>query len=134
QPGEVFSPSILSSGLNRRSVWFKFTIASTRSVTVNLQQPASVIQAGNVGFTVWKTSACLPAATQVSNKLTPIETFGKTFHPCVELGEYYVQVSANNNANGYHSLCNIPKINTTKADKNEINILPKRAIFFKNKA
>nr|MCU0375144.1 hypothetical protein [Chitinophagaceae bacterium] len=100
QPGEVFSPSILSSGLNRRSVWFKFTIASTRSVTVNLQQPASVIQAGNVGFTVWKTTTCMPAATQVSNKLTPIETFGKTFHPCVELGEYYVQVSANNNANG----------------------------------
>lgn len=100
QANEQFAPSIMSSGLTRRSVWFKFAIGSTRSITVNLQQKTSQIQAGNVGFTVYKASSCLPPTNAISQRLTPIETFGKTFHPCVELGEYYIQVSGNNNANG----------------------------------
>ncbi len=99
QTGETVPPSVLISGLNRRSVWYKFYIASTRSVTVTLGQPTSSIQAGNVGFAVYKANQCLPGNAQISTKLSPIETFGNTFHPCVDSGYYLVQVASNLNAN-----------------------------------
>ncbi|MEO6498632.1 MAG: PKD domain-containing protein [Mucilaginibacter sp.] len=100
QTGETFAPSIIVAGLTKKSVWYKFSIPTTRSVRVSLLQPGSAIQAGNVGFTVYKTSTCIPGNAEISTKLSPIETFGSTFHPCVGEGEYYVQVTSNNNANG----------------------------------
>lgn len=100
QTGETFAPSITISGFTRRSAWYKFKIPTTRSIRVSLAQPGSTIQAGNVGFAVYKTSACLPGNAELSTKLSPIETFGNTFHPCVGEGEYYIQVASNNNANG----------------------------------
>jgi gliding motility-associated-like protein len=100
QGGETFAPSILISGLNRKSVWYKFSIATTRSVRVELKQPGSIIQAGNIGFAVYKTTTCMPGNAQLSTKLSPIETFGNTYHPCVDIGEYYIQVTSNLNANG----------------------------------
>jgi len=100
QTGETFAPSIIVSGLTKKSVWYKFTLPTTRSVRVSLLQPGSAIQAGNVGFAVYKTSNCVPGNAEISTKLSPIETFGSTFHPCVGDGDYYVQVTSNNNANG----------------------------------
>ena len=100
QTGETFAPSITVAGLTKKSVWYKFTLPTTRSVRVSLLQPGSAIQAGNVGFTVYKTSICLPGNAEISTKLSPIETFGSTFHPCVADGDYYVQVTSNTNANG----------------------------------
>jgi len=100
QTGETFAPSITVAGLTKKSIWYKFTLPTTRSVRVSLLQPGSAIQAGNVGFTVYKTSSCIPGNAAISTKLSPIETFGSTFHPCVADGEYYVQVTSNNNANG----------------------------------
>ena len=100
QTGESFAPSITVAGLNKKSVWYKFSVPTTRSMRVSLLQPGSAIQAGNVGFAVYKASNCVPLNGQISTKLTPIETFGNTFHPCVETGDYLVQVSGNNAANG----------------------------------
>ncbi len=100
QPGESFAPSIITAGLNKKSVWYKFTLPTTRSVRISLAQPGSSIQAGNVGFAVYKTSSCLPGDPQISTKLSPIETFGSTFHPCVADGEYYIQVSSTIGASG----------------------------------
>jgi gliding motility-associated-like protein len=100
QTGESFAPSIIVAGLNKKSIWYKFSIPTTRSVRISLLQPGSAIQAGNVGFAVYKTASCLPTNTSISTKLSPIETFGNTYHPCVEAGDYYIQVSGNNGANG----------------------------------
>ena len=100
QTGESYAPSIVVSGLNKKSVWYKFTLPTHRSVRVSIGQPGSAIQAGNVGFAVYKTNSCLPADKDLSNKLSPIETFGNTYHPCVDPGEYLVQVSGSNGANG----------------------------------
>ena len=100
QTGETFAPSIIVAGLNKKSVWYKFTLPTTRSVRVSLLQPGSAIQAGNVGFAVYKTNTCIPGNTEISTKLSPIETFGSTFHPCVSDGEYYVQVTSNTSASG----------------------------------
>ncbi|MEN9569800.1 MAG: hypothetical protein RL172_1031 [Bacteroidota bacterium] len=100
QTGETFAPSITVAGLTKKSVWYKFSIPTTRSVRVSLLQPGSAIQAGNVGFTIYKTKNCLPGNADISTKLSPIETFGNTFHPCVDVGDYLVQVTSNNSANG----------------------------------
>ena len=99
QTGETFAPAILVAGQNKKSIWFKFTIPTTRSVRVNLKLPSNNIEPGDVGFTVYKTSKCLPGSADISTKLTPKAIFGDTYHPCVEPGEYYVQVSAKNSAN-----------------------------------
>ncbi len=100
QTGETFAPAIFVAGLDKKSVWFKFSIASIRAVRVTLTQPGTTITAGDAGFAVYQTSNCLPTNADISTKLTPIVTFGNTYHPCVPTGEYYIQVSANFNANG----------------------------------
>jgi len=100
QNGETFAPGILTAGLSKKSIWYKFTLPTTRGVEVFLKQPAVAIADGNVGFAVYKTNACLPGEAQISTKLTPIAKFASSKHPCLDAGEYYVQVSANSNANG----------------------------------
>lgn len=100
ESGETFAPAILVASLNQKSIWYKFTLPTTRSIRVTLTQPGVVITAGDVGFAIYKGNNCLPGTSALSSKLTPIATFGNTFHPCVEPGEYLVQVSAKNAANG----------------------------------
>ncbi|MEP6673760.1 MAG: gliding motility-associated C-terminal domain-containing protein [Ferruginibacter sp.] len=100
QTGEAFAPAILVAGQTQKSIWYKFTIPTNRSVKVTLAQNGSAIQAGDAGFAVYKTNACLPTNAQISTKLTPIGVFGSTFHPCVEPGDYLIQVSSKASANG----------------------------------
>ena len=100
QTGETFAPAILVGGQTQKSIWYKFTLPTNRSVKVTLAQNGSAIQAGDAGFAVYKTNTCLPTNAQISTKLTPIGLFGSTFHPCVESGDYLVQVSSKASANG----------------------------------
>lgn len=100
QTGETFAPAIVVASQNQKSIWYKFTLSTTRSIRVKLMQPGSAITAGDAGFAVYKTEDCLPTGTDISSKLTPIITFGNTYHPCVEPGEYLVQVSSKLAASG----------------------------------
>ncbi len=100
QTGESFAPAIFVAGLDDKSVWLKFSLPTIRAVRVTLSQPGTVIAAGNVGFAVYKDNNCLPTNDSISTKLTPIVTWGNTYHPCVPAGDYLVQVSSNLNANG----------------------------------
>jgi gliding motility-associated-like protein len=100
QAGETFAPAIFVAGQDKKSVWFKFSIATIRAVRVTLTQPGTTITAGDAGFAVYKGTNCLPTNANISTKLTPIVTFGNTYHPCVPDGEYLIQVSSNLNANG----------------------------------
>ncbi|RZK32050.1 MAG: hypothetical protein EOO61_17300 [Hymenobacter sp.] len=100
QVGETFAPAIFVAGLDKKSAWYKFSIPTIRAVRVTLTQPGTAITAGDVGFAVYQTSNCLPTNADISTKLTPIVTFGNTYHPCVPSGEYYIQVSSNLNAKG----------------------------------
>ena len=100
QAGETFAPAIFVAGLNKRSVWYKFSIPTIRAVRVTLTQPGTTITAGDVGFSVYQANSCMPGNADISTKLTPIVTFGNTYHPCVPSGEYLIQVTSNNNANG----------------------------------
>jgi gliding motility-associated-like protein len=100
QAGETFAPAIFVAALNKKSVWYKFSIPTIRAVRVTLTQPGTTITAGDVGFSVYEANSCLPGTSNISTKLTPIVTFGNTYHPCVPSGDYLIQVSSNNNANG----------------------------------
>src|SRR5690606_11596339 len=100
QTGETFAPAILVAGQNKKSMWYRFTIPTNRAVRVTLAQPGTNITAGDAGFAVYKVSTCLPSVGDISPKLTPIGTFGNTYHPCVDSGMYFIQVSANEKANG----------------------------------
>lgn len=100
QAGETFAPAIFVAGLDKKSVWFRFSLPTIRAVRVTLSQPATDIPAGDAGFAVYKTSNCLPVTSTISTKLTPIVTWGNTYHPCVPAGDYLVQVSSKITANG----------------------------------
>ncbi|MEO6452968.1 MAG: hypothetical protein ABIN97_02785, partial [Ginsengibacter sp.] len=100
QPGETFAPAIFVAGLDKKSVWYKFSIPTIRAVRVTLTQPGITITAGDAGFAVYKADTCLPGNANISTKLTPIVTFGNTYHPCVPSGEYLIQVSSKVAANG----------------------------------
>jgi len=100
QRGEAFAPAILVAGLNKKSIWYKFSIPTIRAVRVTLSQPGIAINGGDAGFTVYQSNSCLPGVAGISNKLTPIVTFGNTYHPCVPAGDYLIQVSAKTVANG----------------------------------
>jgi len=86
--------------LNQKSIWYKFTLPTSRSVRVNLSQPGVAIGASDAGFAIYKISSCLPGNADISTKLTPHEGFDSTFHPCVDPGDYLIQVCAKNIANG----------------------------------
>ncbi len=100
QTGETFAPAIFVAGLDKKSVWYKFSISTIRAVRITLTQPGTAITAGDVGFAVYQTNSCLPGDSNISSKLTPIVTFGNTYHPCVPSGDYLIQVSSNLNAKG----------------------------------
>ncbi|HMP20839.1 MAG TPA: gliding motility-associated C-terminal domain-containing protein [Ferruginibacter sp.] len=100
QSGEVFAPAIFVAGQDKKSVWYKFSIPTIRAVRVTLTQPGTTITAGDAGFAVYQSGNCLPGIPAISNQLTPIVTFGNTYHPCVPAGEYLVQVSSKLAANG----------------------------------
>ncbi|MBC7890389.1 MAG: gliding motility-associated C-terminal domain-containing protein [Ferruginibacter sp.] len=100
QTAEAFAPAIFVAGLDKKSVWYKFSIPTIRAVRVTLTQPGTVIKAGDAGFAVYQTNTCLPTNANISTKLTPIVTFGNTYHPCVPSGDYLVQVSSKLAANG----------------------------------
>ena len=100
QTGETFAPAILVAGQIQKSVWYKFSIPTTRAIRVTLVQPGSAITAGDAGFAVYKATSCLPGNINISTKLTPLGVFGNTYHPCVDSGTYYIQVSGKSSANG----------------------------------
>ena len=100
QTSEAYAPAIFVAALDKKSVWYKFSIPTIRAVRVTLTQPGTTITAGNAGFAVYQTNGCLPTNANISSKLTPIVTFGNTYHPCVPAGDYLIQVSSKVAANG----------------------------------
>jgi gliding motility-associated-like protein len=101
EENENFIPPFVTSGINQKSLWYRFRIPTSRAITVGLRQTNdTTLQPGSVGFTVYRTDRCFPDQTDLSLDLTPIERFGYTFHPCVDAGEYLIQVSGNALAKG----------------------------------
>jgi gliding motility-associated-like protein len=99
QPGESF-PALLSNlGLNKKTVWYKFTIGIRRSVSIELKQNDTMIDQNAVGFAVYKySSSCPPNQGQLDNSLAVLTKFGSTTNTCLAQGTYLVQVCGNNHA------------------------------------
>ena len=98
---ETFDNSINMAGQTLKSVWFKFSIPTTRSVQVTLTQPpGNAIAAGDVGFVVYQTNTCLPGTAQRYKSFSPNTTFGSTLFNCVQSGDYLIQISSKSSANG----------------------------------
>lgn len=101
QTGETFHSSLVSVGNDQKSIWFKFYLPVKRGVSVELTQPASAIGAKDAGFTTYKSDSCLPTSSAITSaKLTPLNQFGSSFHPCLDPGWYLVQVGAKSRASG----------------------------------
>lgn len=101
QSGEQFHASMVTSGNTDKSIWFRFTLPTKRGIKIELKQPGNSIISTDVGFTTYKSGSCFPALSAVSAAyITPLSQFGSSFHPCLEPGEYLIQVSARNRASG----------------------------------
>ena len=101
QVGEFFHSSLISSGNDKKSIWYRFYIPARRGVNIELKQNANAIATKDVGFTTYLANTCIPTSTDATNaKLTTLNQFGSSFHPCMDPGWYMVQVSAKARAMG----------------------------------
>jgi hypothetical protein len=101
QTGELFHASMTSAGNDDKSIWFKFTLPTKRGIKIELKQPRNSIISTDVGFTTYRSGSCFPPLSAVSAAyITPLTQFGSSFHPCMEPGEYFVQVSSKGRASG----------------------------------
>lgn len=100
QPGESFPKLLSDLGLNKRTVWYKFSVNMRKSVSIELKQKDSLIDQNAVGFAVYKYSnSCPPNLGQLDPSLAVLTKFGSTTNTCLAQGTYLIQVCANNHAN-----------------------------------
>jgi hypothetical protein len=101
QFGEPFYSTLIVAGNDKKSIWFKFTLPVHRGVNVELKQPGNAIPLNAAGFTLFKTSNCLPSLSDIGPALlTPLNQFGSSYNPCLKPGEYLIQVSSQLTSNG----------------------------------
>jgi PKD repeat protein len=101
QFGEPFYSSQITAGNDKKTVWYKFTLITNRGVNIELKQPGVLIPLNAAGFTLYKAPSCMPALTDIPPaKLTPLNQFGSSYNPCLNSGDYYVQISARLASNG----------------------------------
>lgn len=100
QLNEPFSATLISNGNDKTSVWFTFTLATTRKVTITLTQQGNTISSNDCGFTLYNSGNCFPNLSDISNELKPISKLGSSSGQCLLAGSYMVQVSSKQNIKG----------------------------------
>ncbi len=101
QFGEPFHGSQVTAGNDKKSIWYKFSIPTHRGIKVELKQPGIIIPQDAAGFTVFKTSTCMPTLADITPaKLTPINKFGSSYNPCLDPGDYFIQVTSRIDSDG----------------------------------
>ncbi len=83
---------------NGKSIWFKFSLPTTRSVKITLNQVGTTMAATDAGWTLYRTSACLPGAAEVMDP--PIFNIEGYTHECLKAGDYLLQASIDLGATG----------------------------------
>ncbi len=96
EAGESFDPLLLNAGMGRKSVWYKFSIATARTVTVQLRQRDTMIAQNAAGFAVYYSGVTkpLPNIGMLSKRLPTISKFGSSAAACLQPGDYLIQVCA----------------------------------------
>jgi hypothetical protein len=98
---EWFHSSNVTAGNDKKSIWFKFYLGARRGVDIELKQHTNAIATRDAGFTTFYTNSCLPGQLEATAaKITTLNQFGSSFHPCMDPGWYYIQVSAKARAAG----------------------------------
>jgi gliding motility-associated-like protein len=95
QAGEYFA--FASNYNHSKSIWYTFTLATNRSVTIEIAAATgSVIPSPeSAGITVYSTNAnCLPGTSDNPSSLI---SSGKVTNSCLEAGTYLIQVSGISN-------------------------------------
>ncbi len=97
QFGEYIHPLQVA---NQKSVWFKFSIPTTRTVIITLMQPGVApfpMPATAAGWTLFRTNTCFPGSAQVVDP--PILNIEGYTHKCLRKGDYLLQVTGTLAAN-----------------------------------
>lgn len=98
---ENFYSTIQSAGQTEKSIWYKFTLPTSRKCTFYLKQNGNDIPGNAAGFTVYLANQCLPKSSQAEDAMLASQSvFGSSTYPCMKPGEYLVQISAINSAKG----------------------------------
>lgn len=98
--GEKCDQSLHDLGNCDKTIWYKFSIATTRDVSVTLSQTDSAIPQIFAGFTVYRVENCDYHQGNISEQLVPLAKFGSSGNKCLNNGTYYIQVSAKSRAMG----------------------------------
>lgn len=84
---------------NGKSVWYKFSIPTTRTVKITLTQTGSpIINPSDVGWALYRSNTCLPGVSEIVDP--PIFNIEGYTHECLRAGDYMIQVSADLAVNG----------------------------------
>ena len=94
QAGEYIPPGVP----NGKTVWYSFYLPTTRTVRIILRQVGTTIDPTHAGWTLYRTSSCLPGSTQQVDP--PIVIMEGYTHACLKRGWYLIQVGANLAASG----------------------------------
>lgn len=87
QTGETFPAGVP----NGKSIWYRFTLPTTREVRITLSQTgAPILNPNDGGWTLYKTNACIPGPGEVVNP--PIQNIEGFTHECLRAGDYLIQV------------------------------------------
>ena len=98
---ENFYSTIQSAGQTEKTIWYKFTLPTSRKCTFYLKQNGNDIPGNSAGFTVYLADKCLPKSSQAEDAMLASQSvFGSSTYPCMKPGEYLVQISALNSSKG----------------------------------
>lgn len=95
---EYFHQDLIQVGLIEKTLWFKFTIATRRNVTISLKQRDTLIAQQDLGFAVFFNPAGMAGPHNLAHEFPVMNKQGNTGYDCLEPGEYYVQVCSRQRA------------------------------------
>ncbi len=95
---EYFHQDLIQAGLIEKTLWFKFTIATRRNVTISLKQRDTLIAQQDLGFAVFFNPAGMAGPHNLAHEFPVMNKQGNTGYDCLEPGEYYVQVCSRQRA------------------------------------
>ncbi len=95
ETNENFYSTIASAGQTEKSIWYKFTLPTSRKCTFSLKQNGNDIPGNSAGFTVYLSNTCMPESKQAENAMLASQSvFGSSTYPCMKPGEYLVQITS----------------------------------------
>ncbi len=82
-----------------KSIWYKFTIPSHRSVRVRVLEPVEALNNNDVGFLVYNSTTAIPTMADLAVFTPFFQLASYSENICLDPGTYYVQVVAKSGAN-----------------------------------